>query len=130
MTCYADTMKYVFGGDVFVNTTIRRIDEIINIYGFCLVPDVRFKNEVIALHQTEDKWQGYVIKLIRPEEDKKENLHNSEICDFTPDYTIINDSTLFTLFYKAIDVYNRIIKETENRLRIKRDLYELKKQSI
>ena len=76
ITCYADTMKYVFGEDIFVNTTIRRIDEIIKTYGFCLVPDVRFKNEVIALHQTEDKWQGYIIKLIKPEEDEKENLHN------------------------------------------------------
>ena len=129
ITCYADTMKYVFGEDIFVNTTIRRIDEIIKTYGFCLVPDVRFKNEVIALHQTEDKWQGYIIKLIKPEEDEKENLHNSEICDFTPDYTIINDNSLFSLFYKAIDVYNRIFIENEKRIAIKRELYELKKES-
>ena len=129
MTCYADTMKYVFGEDVFVNTTIRRIDEIIENYGFCLVPDVRFTNEVIALHQTEDKWQGYVIKLIRPEENKEGEVHNSEVCDFTPDYTILNNSTLFSLFYKAIEVYNYIVRETESRIKIKRELYELKRNS-
>ena len=127
MTCYADTMKHVFGEDVFVNTTIRRIDNIINSYNFCLVPDVRFVNEVVALHQTEDKWQGYIIKLFRPDVVETENLHNSEIQNFTPDYTIINDNTLFTLFYKAIDVYNRIIKENEARIKIKRELYELKR---
>lgn len=129
MTCYADTMKYVFGEDIFVNTTVRKIDDIIKTYGFCVVPDVRFVNEVVALHQTEDKWQGYIIKLIRPDETETKNLHNSEVCDFIPDYTILNDLNLFSLFYKAIDVYNRIVKETKNRLRIKRDLYELKKES-
>lgn len=127
MTCYADTMKYVFGEDVFVNTTIRRIDEIASSYGFCLIPDVRFINEVTALHQTEDKWQGYVIKIIRPDKTETENLHNSEVCNFTPDYTIINDGTLFNLFYKAVDVYNKIVKENNARIKIRRELYELKR---
>ena len=128
MTLFADTMKYVFGGDIFVNNTIRKIDDIITSYGFCVVPDVRFINETIALHQTEDKWQGYIIKIIRPEEKQTENLHNSEVCDFNPDYTVINDLTLFCFFYKAIDVYNRILKENEAREKIKKELYELKKQ--
>lgn len=128
MTVFADTMKHVFGEDVFVNNTIRRIDEVVETYKFCVVPDVRFVNEVIALHQTEDKWQGYVIKIIRPEEEQTENLHNSEICNFDPDYTVINNLALFSLFYKAIDVYNKILKETEMREKIKKELYELKKQ--
>lgn len=129
MTVFADTMKHVFGEDVFVNSTIREIDDIINSYGFCIVPDVRFINEVIALHQTEDKWQGYVIKLIRPDEQQTENLHNSEVCDFDPDYTVNNDLSLFSLFYKAIEIYNIIIRENEARAKIKQELYNLKKNA-
>ena len=30
MQVYADTMKHVFGEDVFVNTTIRRVNDICN----------------------------------------------------------------------------------------------------
>lgn len=126
MTVFADTMKYVFGENIFVNSTIKEIDDIINTFGFCIVPDVRFINEVVALHQTEDRWQGYVIKIIRPSETQTENLHNSEVCNFDPDYTIINDGTLFSLFYKAIQVYNKITKENEHRAKIKEELYKLK----
>lgn len=126
MTTFADTMKFVFGEDVFVNSTLRRIDKIIESFNFCVVPDVRFNNEVIALHQTEDKWQGFVVKLIRPDETQVENLHNSEVQDYYPDYTIMNDGTLFNLFYKAIDVYNKINNEMESRIKIKNELYKLK----
>ncbi|MBP3201292.1 MAG: hypothetical protein J6M39_06555 [Lachnospiraceae bacterium] len=129
MTTFADSMKYVFGEDVFVNSTIRKINSIINAYHFCVVPDVRFTNEVVALHQSDDTWQGYVIKLIRPDEKQTENLHNSEVCDFDCDYTIINDGSLFNLFYKAIEVYNKIVFETTKRNEIKRAMYELKKES-
>ena len=126
MTVYADAMKYVFGEDIFVNGTLRKIDKIVESFGFCLVPDVRFINEVVALHQTEDKWQGFVVKLIRPDETQTENLHNSEIQDYHPDYTIINDGTLFNLFYKAIQVYNKINEEMKARIKIKEELYKLK----
>lgn len=129
MTLFADTMKYVFGGDVFVNSTIRKINTIINSYHFCVVPDVRFENESIALRQTDDNWQGYVIKITRPKEIQTENLHNSEICDFPYDYLVINDGSLFQLFYKAIDVYNKVSFETQHRLAIKRTMYELKRDS-
>lgn len=129
MTVFADSMKYVFGEDVFVNSTIRKINDIIKNFGFCVVPDVRFVNECIALQQTDDSWQGYVIKIIRPSEVEVENLHNSEICNFNPNYTIINDGSLFSLFYKAIEVYNRIIRENEARIKIKKELYNLKKNA-
>lgn len=129
MTVFADSMKHVFGEDVFVNSTIREINDIINSYHFCVVPDVRFNNECVALHQSDDTWQGYVIRIIRPDVKQTENLHNSEICDFNPDYTIINDGNLFNLFYKAIEVYNKILNETTKRNEIKRAMYELKKQS-
>lgn len=129
MTLFADTMKYVFGEDVFVNSTIRKINTIINAYHFCVVPDVRFDNESVALRQSDDSWQGYIIKIIRPETKETKNLHNSEVCLFPADYTILNNGSLFNLFYKAIEVYNRILKETTNRLEIKRFMYELKKES-
>ena len=129
MTVFGDTMKYVFGEDIFINNTIRKIDSIAYNYHFCIVPDVRFINESVALRQTEDKWQGYVIKIIRPSKHKENNIHNSEICNFESDYTIINDGTLFNLFYKAIDVYNRINKENTYRITVKHDLYELKKNT-
>lgn len=129
MTLFADTMKYVFGEDIFVNSTIRKINTIINAYHFCVVPDVRFDNESIALRQTDDNWQGYVIKIIRPETKETKNLHNSEVCLFPADYTILNDGGLFNLFYKAIEVYNKISNETANRREIKRFMYELKRDS-
>lgn len=129
MTVFADTMKYVFGEDVFVNSTIRKINTIINAYHFCVVPDVRFTNESVALRQSDDSWQGYVIKIVRPETNETKNLHNSEVCSFPADYTILNNGNLFNLFYKAIEVYNKILNETANRLKIKRTMYELKKES-
>lgn len=129
MTTFADSMKHVFGEDVFVNSTIRKINTIINAYHFCVVPDVRFDNESVALRQSDDSWQGYVIKIIRYETQETKNLHNSEVCLFPADYTILNNGSLFNLFYKAIEVYNRILKETTNRLEIKRFMYELKKES-
>lgn len=129
MTVFADTIKHVFGEDIFVNTTIRKINDIIKSYKFCVIPDVRFENESIALRQTDDNWQGYVIKIIRPETRETKNLHNSEVCFFPADYTILNNGSLFNLFYKAIEVYNKISNETANRLEIKRFMYELKKDS-
>lgn len=129
MTVFADTIKHVFGEDVFVNTTIRKINDIIKSYKFCVVPDVRFNNESIALRQTDDNWQGYIIKITRPKEIQTENLHNSEICEFPYDYLIVNDGGLFQLFYKAIDVYNKVSFETQQRLTIKRTMYELKRDS-
>ena len=129
MTTFADSMKYVFGEDVFVNSTIRKINSIINAYHFCVVPDVRFDNESVALHQSDDSWQGYVFKIIRPDKIQTENLHNSEECIFNWDYIVVNDGNLFNLFYKAINAYNRILNETIKRNEIKRAMYELKKQS-
>ena len=129
MTVFADTIKHVFGEDIFVNTTIRKINDIIKSYKFCVVPDVRFENESIALRQTDDNWQGYVIKIIRPETRETKNLHNSEVCFFPADYIILNNGSLFNLFYKAIEVYNKISNETANRLEIKQFMYELKKDS-
>lgn len=129
MTTFADSMKHVFGEDVFVNSTIRKINDIIKSYHFCVVPDVRFDNESVALRQSDDSWQGYVIKIIRFETQEIKNLHNSEVCFFPTDYTILNNGSLFNLFYKAIEVYNRILNATANRLEIKRFMYELKKQS-
>lgn len=128
MTVYADTMKYVFGENVFVNSTLNRINEITSAYNFCLVPDVRFINEVIALKQTNDVWQGYIIKIIRKNEISDDN-HNSEVCNFNADFTIINDSNLFKLFYKAINVYNKIVQMNNLNNKIKRDLYELNKRT-
>lgn len=127
MTTFADTMKYVFGEDVFVNSTIRNINEIIKSFHFCVVPDVRFNNESLALHQSDDSWQGYVVKIIRPDVKQTENLHNSEVCDFDCDYTVINDGSLFNLFYKAIEVYNKALNETTKRNEIKNAMYKLKK---
>lgn len=127
MQVYADTMKYVFGEDVFVNTTIRRVNDICRNYNFALVPDVRFSNEAIALRQTNDVWQGYIIRVIRKSE-QSNDLHNSEVCNFQSDYIIENDNTLFSLFYKVIDIYNKIIKENQWRDKVKRAVYEAKQK--
>ena len=129
MTTFADSMKHVFGEDAFVNSTIRNINEIIKSFHFCVGPDVRFNNESLALHQSDDSWQGYVVKIIRPDVKQTENLHNSEVCDFNYDYTVINDGSLFNLFYKAIEVYNKALNETTKRNEIKKAMYELKKES-
>ena len=40
----------------------------------------------------------------------------------------MNEGNLFNLFYKAIEVYNKAVYETKERLAIKQAMYELKKE--
>lgn len=130
MTVYADVMKNVYGENIFVNSTIKKANKICTDFGFCLIPDVRFNNEAYAIKNVIDA-DGFVIKIIRPDEPDDENsLHNSEICNFKEDYTIINDSNLMTLFYKAINVYNKIIREVYHRNSIKMAISDMKEHNI
>lgn len=133
MTVYADMMKHVFGENVFVDSTIKKAYKIIKAYNFCLIPDVRFHNESYAIrHNNTDAWHGFVIKIERPDEKDKidENVHNSEVCDFKANYTILNDSSLMRLFYKAINVYNAILLECKRREGVKAVINEIKDHNL
>lgn len=83
--------------EVWIDDTIRRANEIRNRYKYCFISDIRFGNEVEAIHKAE----GIVILIERPNLIKDD--HPSEKLEFEYDYSINNDGSLMTLFYRVLE---------------------------
>lgn len=100
-------MQYI-GTEIFRNliSTNIWIDMTINkavncaTNGYCLIPDVRFFNECLAIRDC--RYKGIVIKIIGRENNN--DNHESEKIDFDGDYNVKNDSTKMTLFYKLMQI--------------------------
>lgn len=100
---YAEHCKTLFGQYVWIISTLIQANYINKGHGFCLIPDVRFFEEVKSIWQND----GIVIRVKRPDGEIKSN-HISENGIETENYLIENDSNLSNLFYKVLAVYERI----------------------
>lgn len=98
------------GRDIWVRSSISKIVEVAANRRLCVVPDVRFTNEAAAIHRDIPYFYGRIIKIIRSNNDNNErDYHDSEIISFTTDYSINNDGTLTELFYKTLNICQKII---------------------
>lgn len=94
--------------DIWVKRCIANAVDVAEARRLCIIADVRFANEANAISNiSNDSLYGGVIVIKRNNIDKCE--HESENIDFTGDFEIINDGTLMNLFYKVLDICQKII---------------------
>lgn len=98
------------GHKVWIKSNIAKIVEVAANRRLCIVPDVRFTNEAAAIHKDNPFLYGRIIKISRSNNNNNEHdYHDSEIITFTTDYSINNNGTLIELFYKTLDICQKII---------------------
>lgn len=100
---YAEHIKTIFGENIWINNTINNAEGTKFIFGYCLIPDVRFYEELKSIW----KINGIVIKVERPNNKIKVN-HASENNNLPCNYTIENSDSLSELFYKTLAIYEKI----------------------
>lgn len=95
------------GKDIWIYSTLPKISETLDKYGFCSVADVRFKDEVKALKCCSLYRGGIYVKRDSCVPDG----HISE--GYIPeDYTVIeNNGSLMQLFYKVYDYIQTLLKQ-------------------
>lgn len=94
--------KSYFGEDIWIKAAMSKIVDVAESRRVCIVPDVRFANEAEAIMTDSDSLYGVVIMVKRNSDVKPE--HCSEIIDFKCDFEIDNNSNLFQLFYKVLNI--------------------------
>lgn len=106
----------IIGRDIWVNNLwykIRKTDPKLE-KDYC-ISDVRFPHEAKFIHDHA----GIIIKVRRPACEEKDS-HESEkyindpVNNTSPDYEIINDSTLKALELKVESLMNSILREKKN----------------
>lgn len=104
-----DICRDYFGDNIWIKSTSTIADNIMNIYGYCIIPDVRFKNEASIFIKTKSLY-GVLVKVNRGQEQLTctDTEHISEEIDFKCDFEIDNNGTLMQLFYKVLDICIKI----------------------
>lgn len=91
--------------DIWVKATMTKATDIANTYGYCFIPDIRFKNEADAV--TKTSLYGGLIEIKR---NVVQHSHSSENIDFQCSHVFDNNSTKMSLFYKCLEfVQNNLI---------------------
>lgn len=104
-----DIMRKQFDNNIWINIAIRKARKIISDKGYCIIPDVRFRNEA----DTIIKNGGIVIKLQREVDiDVNNSKHESEKLDIPDDmcFIIDNNKTLVHLFYAVYSIVTEQIR--------------------
>lgn len=102
-----DICRYFLDEDIWIRSTMVKVANIADARRLCIIPDVRFANEADAIRFVSSPLYGEVIKVNRNNDDNSK--HSSEIMNFTTDFEIDNDSTLLILFYKVLEICQKII---------------------
>lgn len=89
--------RYKLYDSVWIDSTRKRINKIIENYGYCIIPDVRFQNEANFIHNNE----GKIIYVDRGEQT---DSHESEHIDFEYDIPIKNNKSLMYLYYQVLNI--------------------------
>lgn len=104
-----DVCRNKLSDNIWIRSAMGKIVDKAYARRVCIVPDVRFSNEADAIRNTNDFSTGKVLLINRNINDNNDK-HDSEQLNFTADYVIDNNSTLFNLFYKVTNVISNIIK--------------------
>ena len=100
------------GHNIWINSSINKIVNKAESRRLCIVPDVRFTNEAAAIHRDTPSLYGRVVRINRTTNNTDErDYHDSEIIAFSTDYSITNNGTLAELFFKVLDVCQKIISK-------------------
>lgn len=91
--------------DIWIKATMAKATDIANTYGYCFIPDIRFKNEADAVMKSS--LYGGLIEIKR---DVVQHSHSSENIDFQCSHIFDNNGTKMNLFYKCLQfVQNNLI---------------------
>lgn len=105
-----EVCKNNLGHDIWVKSGISKIVKVASNRRICIVPDVRFTNEAAAIHRDNIFLCGRVIHIFRNVSNTEEyDYHDSEIINFSTDYSITNNGTLAELFFKILNICQKII---------------------
>lgn len=102
-----DICRYFLDEDIWIRSTMVKVANIAAARRLCIIPDVRFANEADAIRFISSPLYGEVIKVNRNNDDNSK--HSSEIMNFTTDFEIDNNGTLMQLFYKVLEICQKII---------------------
>lgn len=97
--------------DIWIKATMAKASDICLANRLCIIPDVRFTNEATAIQTKTSSLYGGVI-MVRRDNNGNDNdidYHSSEIVTFSTDYSITNNGTRMDLFYKVIEICQKII---------------------
>lgn len=108
-----DIGKQLIDNSLWIKLIANTISAKATKYRLCIIPDVRFKDEVEMIK----KLGGIIIKIERNIESNKKDKHDSEnMNDVIEDYLIDNNGTKFNLFYKVFSIIDTIYKEQRNKV--------------
>lgn len=97
--------------DIWIKATMAKADDICFANRLFIIPDVRFTNEATAIQTKTSSLYGGVIMVRRDNNGSDDDIdyHSSEIVTFSTDFSITNNGTLMDLFYKVIEICQKII---------------------
>ena len=97
--------------DIWIKATMAKASDICLANRLCIIPDVRFTNEATAIQTKTPSLYGGVIMVRHDNNSSNDDIdyHSSEIVTFSTDYSITNNGTLMDLFYKVIEICQKII---------------------
>lgn len=93
------------GNDIWIRNTIRRAVNKAEARKLCIISDVRFKNEAKAI--CDCSLYGGLIKIIRDTQQLDDHISENE--DIKTNIVIENNGTLMQLFYKVLDIIQKLI---------------------
>lgn len=98
--------KYL-ADDIWIKQTISKAVDIAKYKRLCIIPDVKYNNEVKAIQKNSDSLYGGVIKIKRG--NSEQNLQTNIILDSDCDYIIYNNNSFMNLFYNVLNVVQSIL---------------------
>ncbi len=116
MQVYATLMRTCFDDDIWVNSTIAKAELISQGRELCLIGDVRYINEAMAIKSVRKSSTGIIVRVSRNIANINVDNHQSEEDLFDADYTIDNNSTIIDTFYQCFNIYKEL-NEKFNRKR-------------
>lgn len=101
-----DICRNYIDNNIWINSTMSKAVDIAITRTLCIIPDVRFANEANAIRNNGKLLYGGLIKINRDNQDLDE--HNSERINFDVDFEIDNNGNLMQLFYKVLEICQKI----------------------
>ena len=101
-----DICRNYIDNNIWINSTMSKAINIAITRTLCIIPDVRFTNEANAIRNNDKLLYGGLIKINRNNQDI--DKHDSECIDFDVDFKINNNGNLMQLFYKVLEICQKI----------------------